>query len=61
MQPIKILGNLDTKAILSSQLIQEIDDPSSNLAGFVIEVDTEDLKEILNTSHQAIRKITRIG
>ena len=61
MQPIRILGNLDTEAILSSQLKQEIDDPSSNSAGFVIEVDTEDLQEILNTSPQAIRKITRIG
>ena len=61
MQYIKIYGNEDQEVVLSKQGNHDIPERTLSQPEFLIEVDTEGLKEIINTSPQAIRKITRIG
>ena len=61
MQSIKIYGTDDQNLALSSQLKDQTPEKPFSQPEFLIEVDTEGLKEIINKSPQAIRKITRIG
>lgn len=61
MKSIKIYGNNDNEGDFSHLPKEDFPKGISNPTEFLIEVDTEGLKEIINKSPQAIRKITRIG